>query len=686
MAGSDTVRFHASRYYLQPPLPKSSSLSNPFSTTTLMQSPTFQNLINQPFEENSHCETLTAQANYLASRSALANAQNSSATDCPISDNELTYIDSLLENMASFVPQKAPAPFVAAFVRLIVLHVTENKLFHNVSRRLAGEVPEWWSQLGESGGGHSAGAVFGIWLRCGRKCSLSFAENAAFVAAFAKCFPQILQALRVETKKTQTGNDDLASRLQSVSLASKYSPTSQPGEAEPIDTVALEAFVLDEDTSELACLCILQSSKATGHILAAAQKYSTEPVAVRAQRILEVLAIKMPLVHLAQCGLAPGAALVISKFYKQLASAISTALTMPTFFIGEALCHGVGFDLLKYPTLLNGLEIAVTKLEALAHLQLLDLYRLQNTKARNTSFLATVCDVIHLVSVNMMLPLGDGLSHAGPFKTIFAYAQLPPMAKSNYYLADRDVFEIGNELLKSQVLLTALASSLGCLFRILPPLIQQEVFVEESSLMLTEEAKRKILVQRLEKVFASTTAAMAALKLSEDWPLAKCLKKDCIEVLKVLLKCCQKQSPEIESDFFWITLFNLANDICYSDISFAPVLLDTFDLFLEGLELDQCNELVLSALVQFYSTFDLGGQTYPTVDAMTEWDKSGQELVTVPRSEYEFLINEKEAPKSASAMSKKASESAKKNDAIADARSRQGSNGCKKSAIVSDAK
>lgn len=592
-----------------------------------------ENLMLDPFEENSHCETLTSQA-YLTARDV--------AIALSIPDSKLVVIASILESMACLLPRKAPASFVSAFVKLLVAHIADNKLFEGLVKRFREGVPPEWNLLLRGERLSSIGAISSVWNHCAGQPELTLNENLAFIACFVESLPEILQAVGLVPRKDV---EELNTDLLAISISSRYAKESKAGST--VNLTKLAQLVLRDDIGDVGTLCILQSARATGEVLTVAGKANDLPENKAAKRILAHIVERPHLVYLALRGLAPGALTIIEKHYQAQSVSFDLAIDDPPFFISSLLCHGVKFNLSSFPVLYKCVELAAERIEALAFHNITGLYKLHNSKARSMSLLATLCDAIYLVGRNIGIQFGEMFDQVPLFQNIFNYSTLPPYPKLNSYLpasSNMSAAAPDFEHLGPVLMLGSLVSSLGCLVRAASIVATYEIREVTKQEGLASSVDDKLTTYRVEKVIASIIAAMVALDSTDGLPLNDLIKRDCIESLNKLLLFCRKHTTEevhLEGNVFWVTLFNMANDVCYSDIALSPVILQTLDMLVEKVELGDCEDLVKSALVPLYATFDDGKVSYPSTNSIIEWDIEGCQLVSVPRGEYEFLNAEK---------------------------------------------
>lgn len=582
-----------------------------------------------PLEENSHCESLTSQAHLTAREVAMAHS---------IAEPKLVVIASLLESMACLLPRKAPVPFVAAFVNLLVAHVADNKLFPGLVKRFGTGVPPEWQLLVRNEESANNGAIFAVRSHAAGDPVLTLDENLGFVSYFVRHLPEILNAVGLVPKLAM---EKMASESLATSLISDYG--KEPAKPPQVDLTSLAKLVLSDDMGEVATLCILQSATATQEILSAATKAPDSSDTRAAKRILGCVLERPFLVYLGLRGLAPGASTIIEKCFKAEPATFDVALDNPPYFISELLCHGPKFSFADHPILHKAVELAAERIEALAFHSLSGLYKLHNSKSRSHSLLTTLCDAIYLVSRNLNLHLGESFDRVPLFQSIFTSSSLPPFPKANIYFPPeyKPVMAPEIEHLGPVMTLEALISTLGSLLRAAQVIARHEIL--ETSKGLSSSIKNKLATYRVQKVVACVIAAMFSLHTSEGGALNTLVEREGIRLLQVILLLFRKHSTEeddLEGEVFWVTLFNMANDACYGDIALAPLVLRTVDMLIEKVELRKCEVLVKSALVPLYATFDDGSGTYPGTSSTIEWDKEGCRIVSVPRGEYNFLNTE----------------------------------------------
>lgn len=579
-----------------------------------------------PLEENSHCETLTSQALLTTGEVAMAHS---------IPETKLVVIASLLESMACLLPRKAPAPFVAAFAKLLVAHVAENKLFPGLVERFRTGVPPEWQLLVRNEETANNGAIFAVWSHAAGEPVLTLDENLGFVSYLVRHLPEILNAVGLVPKPKM---ESFGADFSATPLKSNYA--KEPEKPKLVELASLAKLVLSDDTGDVATLCILQSARATQEILSASTIASDSADARAAKRIMGCVLERPFLVYLASRGQAPGASTIIEKCFKSESASFDLALDNSPYVISELLCHGFNFGFAEYPVLHKAVELAAERLEALAFHSLSGLYKLHNSKARSQSLLTTLCDAIYLVSRNLNIHLGESFDRVSLFQSIFTSSTLPPFPKANIYFPPGYKSAMAPEIeqLGPVMRLESLVSTIGSLFRAAQIIARHEIL--ETSSGLGSSINNKLATYRVQKVVACVIAVMFSLYTSEGGALNALIEREGIKLLRIILLLFRKHSTDendLEGEVFWVTLFNMANDACYGDIALAPLVLRTIDMLIKKVELVNCELLVKSALLPLYATFDDGSGTYPGTRSIIEWDKDGCRTVSVPRGEYSFL-------------------------------------------------
>lgn len=678
--------------------------SNPFNHYTLvfvMQSfesknPFPQcNLLNEPFE-------VFSKGHALVEKLSIQLATPAKQSD--VSGEDCVLAASLLENMAGLLLQARLSVLVSVFVHLLLLHITTNKLFNSLLKKLvcghpadneqnsnadcaAGQEPDWWCQLQQLGSVlGTSGAAFAIWCRsAGSSCSLTLQENKDLIACIASNLKEILQALG----HYNSASPKPIQNLQSSSITSKYSTGTKP----PINDVlvdwpALSNLMIREDVGEIASFCLLQSSNAVESLIEFYKSGKTDAQTSASVRVMELLCSKPSLIFIAQHGSAPGADSIIKKFFDAPKPAFISAYMNPTHLLCEVLCHKK-LDLMEFPILPHCQELAAHRVECLATYNMLALLKTHNETNRSSSITTILCDAVYLTSLNIHLSHEDNFNFCDPFETIFVNSDLPPVARKNYFYASTYPCSRSSlsEQLKLKNFVLLLASTIGCLFRALQPLISQE-FLEGEFGEAATVLEHKLKMIRVEKIFAAVVAAFLSLEASGDSPLAEFVKRDGIAVLRKILQSLrtQREEPSTYKEVVWIPIFNLANDICFSDILLAPAVLKIFERFAEDLNLENNEGVISSALSQLFSTFDDGTEDYPNVAKLTTWDRLGVEETQVSREEYEFLIDFSNpvSSKGQGHQNRRLSDTfaSKKNDVGHESKSRTLSSGCKKSSAT----
>lgn len=503
--------------------------------------------------------------------------------------------ENVLPPLARAVASSRLPALLACFARMVVLHMLHPVLYlHLVACFRSGadySVPEWWPE------------VLGT--------PLSIMELASFRNLSPECATGVLAGFAEHA-------------VDILNVLNSHEPSS-----------AHVVACLFDCPSDLVMLCILHSSTVIPHFKA----HGTPLIKKQVMTILDVFRCRPELVYVAATSYSmPGAVQLMQYYSEAQLSAFKIAGNTPVSLALDLLDQGARMEVSVSPVIIACIGITAHRLEFLSRSRFskLELYEAFNAAARKSSLLAVVTDLGYIVSCNLAKLGGHDLSSLVPAHRMFQHLTLPPIAKPNYFSTSSRFAESENgEMLRKLVEIDSLLTSLMLLLKTVLQIVDDELS-SVAALGETPEIANKLVVQNVEHVLGFLLGAMICISKSGG-----AVAKLSTAILFELVGAIVNTPIETDKSLVWITLFNFANDVCYSDIRYVFIFEELFNHIIAQRSYAAQEELVRSGIQLFFTTFNDGSKSYPNVDSAIAWEKPSKQFVTVANSEFKFLYRGK---------------------------------------------
>lgn len=283
---------------------------------------------------------------------------------------------------------------------------------------------------------------------------------------------------------------------------------------------------------------------------------------------------------LAKSAFLPGAAHLLTCTSLHL-PALALAGRSPFLFFVDCLNQG-SMDCSECPTLPSATHLAAVAVVRLCA-DRRALYAHFNLCCSTTSLAAVLADFGFAVA-RLLLPL-YGYSFPPSVVALAHIARHAPMAKPNYFFADRSLKEDAWALLQTLDDTDAMCRGVFYVLKALVQVLPAEMAAGSPSLVVT---------RMVQKTMCFVVAALMCTRKHGG------SAADHMNV--VAAQCVQLLLASAPAPVVWVAVFNFANDVCYTEVELAPVIARLFDQVLTAHDISDF-ELVMSGLRLFAATF-----------------------------------------------------------------------------------
>lgn len=374
---------------------------------------------------------------------------------------------------------------------------------------------------------------------------------------------------------------------------------------------------------------VLRNDSAVGRIQNTATLLSVQTLQRFARMLLDFLLIKPSLLtYYAVVEKVSGASRLLLLYLLQHHATYELTANHCFKFMLEFLNHSSDPTLHKNNVVMTCVAIASKKLDHVCcNAPLLDVYSEFN-RLSNAHSLFLVVTEFGIAVLNALLRIyGDKqcVSVAFASSKQAQSARLPPIAKPNYFYSgkQRSVSNPTVAMLRNMDELLELHKSLNCVLKALLQIIPLEIpqlLAASSSSNTVDSMITRNLQQTLCFVL---TALQCKSKLKSDSMTAINTEILALDTAELLLHELSSKRALV-----WITFFNFANDVCYTELALVPLLLRFLSLLAERQTNDNQKLLVSSGLRVFADTF--GGSHL----------KPEQKYKSEPDDDIQFLSRE----------------------------------------------
>lgn len=327
-------------------------------------------------------------------------------------------------------------------------------------------------------------------------------------------------------------------------------------------------------------------------------------------------------------------------------AALEVAASAPFRFVADMLNQGMLMKLTPDSIVVPCVAVAAARLELWSR----DgdsrsaLYSHFNQCCHTKSIVATLCDWGYAISRNLLLWCGHNDLALSPVAVFFSLTSLPPISKPNYFLLRTD-FGLNNDSLLTFRLIDSYADlhlGLTLILKTVLNLILEELSAA-ATINLSPELEEKLKTCAVEHIVGVLVAATYCdLRLNSTSDSLRKIPSLSAAILKRVI------THANEAFGIWITLFNIANDVCYADIRLVEVFEEIFDQMLLGDCAKGNEELVKSGLLLFVSTFSTATANRPGLSKYSTISADHCSTVRISSVDFKFLYNH-QVPKKSSA-------------------------------------
>lgn len=345
------------------------------------------------------------------------------------------------------------------------------------------------------------------------------------------------------------------------------------------------------------------------------------------QLIVEMLLLRPSLVAThSMLKALPGATRLIPIYPKQQHAALEIAHNVPFRFILDLLNQSYKIIDFIDTTILACASIASQKVLLLSASKQ-RLYSEFNSISSARSLLYVMNQFGCVITQNILRRIGKTQIAEALFNLVSPKTQsLPPTSKPNYFFAERKIAYEDETIMMMQTLeeFNELQLIISLLLRSIGRIINEELH-QVADLTKSHELSEKILIRNLQHTFTFLLAAKRCCSACDEASNVNIdIDASIIQVTRRIF-----QSLEGRGSLIWVTLYNLANDLCYAEVSMVPTVLWFLKQTIEKQGNESQAALIDSGIRVFIDTFG---------DVPAEAGGESEEgFVELSPSEYAFL-------------------------------------------------
>lgn len=326
-----------------------------------------------------------------------------------------------------------------------------------------------------------------------------------------------------------------------------------------------------------------------------------------------------------------GAKLLSLNYGIQQKNVFRIAENNPFTLIVDILNQGPKFEFQQCPILIPAIATAAYVVDDL-YSHKTELYAQFNACSQTSSLLSVLTDFGYTIACNLFYRNNEAAQLLQPIHKLFSHCEFPPFPKPNYFFGNSDGGSesqpTGMEQFED---LKDMNNALLLILKAIGKILEQEV----NTLLFFFESKElveKIIVSKVEHLLGFLVAALISGSKFDFGPQDTKLKYALvILIIKGLLDCIENKT------LVWITLFNFANDTCYTDVRLVYVFEYLFEVLVEEIEEDADRRMFESGASQFFLTFNDGSVEYPNITKAIRFEHPDPASVSVSDKEYKHL-------------------------------------------------
>lgn len=296
------------------------------------------------------------------------------------------------------------------------------------------------------------------------------------------------------------------------------------------------------------------------------------------------------------------------------------ATDTPVRFLVDILNQGVSVDLSKNRVLVGAIATAVCRVATLASSNQPALLEETNRVSSTQSLGSLLLDIGYLACRNFLFFNGDSIATSDTFSHIFVHQQLPPNAQPAYFFSDLAELSFDAETLAALSHLSILNDLLSSIFHILAAI---RIVVCDEFRALTQTVPDAVIYKVLARKLQHIIGLLLATAICSKYESLTCASRMQSATVNMVAQIAATMAEISSPNCVWITLFNMVNDMCYSEVAARSALSELLARIGREVNLEGCTKLYSSGFDLFSSTFTQG--TMP------------EELVEVQYLELRFL-------------------------------------------------
>lgn len=419
--------------------------------------------------------------------------------------------------------------------------------------------------------------------------------------------------------------------------------TREPKSTRPYRSLA-RLLLLSALHRDIVTILALHDEQAVAQLVSCSASPGSTDFKTYSQLVVTLLTLKASMAYtLAAVERLPGAVCLVSSCSKLQHSALSLAASSPFRFVMDLLNLGNHVDTSLCKILVPCMVISSYNIALLCgdHSRRVTLYNDFNQCSSTHSLLAVLADFGFRVAKSLLQNYGYDLSAIVSSVTQLA-PSFAPVAKPNYLFEEwkspdgdsaAHMLHVTDEL---EEMHKSVFYTLKAINRVLPSEILQ-VLQHAPTLDIAE----KLIVRNLQKLLCFLLAvSLCAKKENSSGSTAKFIAKEVAHCIGQMFTTLSAQKSLI-----WITLFNFANDICYTEIEMVPIFERLFDDIIVQCDINNEQDLVSSGVRLFASTFGAACMSNPLVAGTPQSVEEGSKTRNVPKDEYDFLYRPHDSTK-----------------------------------------
>lgn len=298
----------------------------------------------------------------------------------------------------------------------------------------------------------------------------------------------------------------------------------------------------------------------------------------------------------------------------------------PFTLIIDVMNQGPEFEFQHCPILVPAIATAAYVIDDLCSYEA-ELYSLFNSCSQTSSLLLILSDFGYMIACNLFLHNEEAYQLLKPMQKFFSHWEFPPISKPNYFFTDEDKRSSSIEQTED---LKDMNNALILILKTTEKILKKEVEILE--LYSEIELLEKIIVSKVEHMLAFLIAVLiSGSKFDFGSPDSKIKYAIVVSTIGTLLQSIKNKS------LVWITLFNFANDSCYTNVRLVKIFEYLFELLVSKVGIDADSKIFESGLSQFFITFNDGSLDYPNIVRAICFQKSDPGSISVNYQEYEHL-------------------------------------------------